>query len=180
MMLSIACELGCSDIYSLLPRYLADNVVKCIIPSFEDAIKSGLSECTKYRVNGVDKSKLNVALVDASKKGYVGVVRCLIDAGADVHFHMDKSLRVSLEEGHDGVVKCLLDAGHVRVVESLLKRAKLRKFTVKELRAMCKEKKYKGYSTYTRKDDLIGFMAQYMEITVDEYIGYWSDLDSIY
>ncbi|KAJ3032595.1 hypothetical protein HDV00_007332 [Rhizophlyctis rosea] len=51
------------------------------------------------------------SLVDAAKKGYVEIVKALLDAGVDVHFDDDSALIRAATEGRAEVVKALLDAG---------------------------------------------------------------------
>ena len=56
---------------------------------------------------------LDQQLVLASEKGYLSLVKELLDRGADIHAPQggDKALRLAAEHGHLEVVKLLLDRG---------------------------------------------------------------------
>ncbi len=50
-------------------------------------------------------------LIEASRKGYVSVVRVLLAAGTDVHARNDEALCLASNRGHVEVVLALLAAG---------------------------------------------------------------------
>jgi len=60
-----------------------------------------------------DKSEINYALLDACKNGYVGVVKLLLDNGADVKYSNDgfTALHFAMRSGNKEIVKMLLAHG---------------------------------------------------------------------
>ena len=59
------------------------------------------------------KLSLDRQLIRAAKKGYLSLVKEVLDRGADIHAPQggDKALRLAAEHGHLEVVKLLLDRG---------------------------------------------------------------------
>jgi ankyrin repeat protein len=54
---------------------------------------------------------INYLLTEASDRGDLDTVKRMLEAGADVHTHNDRSLRLASEKGHEGVVEILLENG---------------------------------------------------------------------
>ena len=97
------------------------KTVKCLLRLGADANDFALRRASEYGHLEVVRCLLDAdadvhaendkALRWASNYGHLEVVRCLLDAGADVHAENDLALRLASFEGHLEVVRCLLDAG---------------------------------------------------------------------
>src|SRR3990172_8474336 len=57
------------------------------------------------------KLSLDMQLIRAAEKGYLSLVKEVLDRGADIHAENDQALRWAAEKGYLDVVKLLLDRG---------------------------------------------------------------------
>eukprot|EP00877_Chromochloris_zofingiensis_P011338 jgi/Chrzof1/6458/Cz18g11190.t1 len=56
-------------------------------------------------------NRLDEAMLQAATTGRTGIVKILLDAGADVHARQDEALRYAAEMGHLDTVQLLLQSG---------------------------------------------------------------------
>jgi len=85
------------------------------------ASEKGYLPVVKYLISkGLDIDK-DEALIKASSKGHLDIIEYLIKHKADIHANKDKAFRVAIENGHLSVVKYLAENGvNIRALDNVL------------------------------------------------------------
>lgn len=88
-----------------------------------ESAKHGHLDIVEYLLEqGVDEGQSDIALCFASSCGYLDVVKCLVEHGANIHAFDTVALRKAAENGHLDIVKYLFEQGadiHVKHDEAL-------------------------------------------------------------
>jgi ankyrin repeat protein len=108
----VAAACGHVNILRLLIAHGANAWVRLGQP-LSDASEIGHTEVVRILLDAMGdmtgRDDLELALKSACRNGHLGVVRALIDRGADIHTETDAPLRFASFNGHWDVVKFLLD-----------------------------------------------------------------------
>lgn len=91
--------------------YLIDNGAKLDL-TFEYAAASNRLEMVKHlHQKGADIRKSPAAIVDASRYGYIDIIKYLISIGADIQHNENEAITIASRDGFLEVVKCLHQNG---------------------------------------------------------------------